>query len=398
VSRRVRQWQACDISGYLPYSRMTEIPGDVIADEPVELLVIPRAQLRDMIRECHEFTALCVHEMIDRARLFKTHDLQFEKMASLGRLSAGIAHELNNPSAAIVRTAGELAACRLELEAAARALGAASISQSEGDAVRVLESITQDIAGHTERPLDRADREDAIAAWLEDRALDAGLAEPLADAGLTIDRLDRAAAALADRLQTALRFVASSHQARRLTAEIQIASSRIHTLVGAMKNYTHRDQAPVPEPVRLEENLSDTLTILRAEAKKNGIVLELQVEPSLPDVIGVRGELNQVWLNLVDNAIDAAPPGGHVVVAARRDGPVVAISVVDNGPGIAPADRERLFEPFFTTKPVGEGTGLGLDLALGIVHRHGGSIGVESSPGRTEFRVSLPIASGAPAP
>jgi signal transduction histidine kinase len=392
VSRRVRQWQAGDISGYLPYSRMTETPGDVCADEPIEMLVIPRTELRDMIRECHEFTALCVHEMVDRARLFKQHDLQFEKMASLGRLSAGIAHELNNPSSAVARTAQELASGRIELAEAARALGAASLDERERQAVDALAD-AQTIGPHAERPIDRADREDAIATWLDGHGLDAGLADALADAGLSVESIDRAGAALKpEHVETVLRYVASNHLARRLGEEIEMAAARIHTLVAAMKNYTHRDQAQVPEPVHLEDNLADTLTLLRSEAKKKGVTLELQMEPGLPPVLGVRGELNQVWLNLVDNAIDAAPASGQVVVAARRERDTVIVSVVDNGAGIAPADRERLFEPFFTTKPVGQGTGLGLDIALGIVHRNGGSIEIDSKPGRTEFRVALPLA------
>jgi signal transduction histidine kinase len=395
VSRRVRQWQTGDVSGYLPYSRMTVAPGDVCADEPVELLAIPRSALPEMIRACPEFTALCVHEMVDRARLFQQHDLQFEKMASLGRLSAGIAHELNNPSSAVARTAKELANYRAELAASARALGAASLRADEMQAVKALEDAPIS-GGHTERPLERSDREDALADWLEAHGLDADLAGTLADAGLSVEPVDRASATIRpEHMETVLRYIASNHLARRLTAEIEMAAARIHTLVGAMKNYTHRDQAQVPEPVALEENLADTLTLLRSEAKKKGVTLELEIEPGLPDVLGVRGELNQVWLNLVDNAIDAAPSAGRVVVSARRERDTVVVSVVDNGGGIAPADRERLFEPFFTTKPVGQGTGLGLDIALGIVHRHGGTIEVNSKPGRTEFRVALPLATTA---
>ena len=166
-------------------------------------------------------------------------------------------------------------------------------------------------------------------------------------------------------------------------------------MVAAVKGFTYMDQAAVPKPVDLARGLSDTLTILRAKAKSKSVQLSAEVEPDLPTVDGFGGELNQVWSNLIDNAIDAVADGGSVEVSARRQDEAVVVRVVDDGPGIPPEVRERIFEPFFTTKPQGDGTGLGLAIARTLVGQHEGEIEVESRAGRTEFRVTLPA--GAPA-
>ena len=228
---------------------------------------------------------------------------------------------------------------------------------------------------------------------LDVHGVDAELAESLANTAVTVADLDAVAAALTGgQLAVALRYVAADVTASRLTAEIEKAASRIHSLVAAVKKHTYMDRAPVLEAVRLEGNLADTLTLIGSKARAKAVTLTLNVQPDLPDVQGVVGELNQVWLNLIANAIDAAPEGGQVTVAAARERDSVVVKVIDDGTGIPEEHRDRIFEPFFTTKPVGEGTGLGLDIVQAIVRGHKGSIEVSSAPGRTEFRVCLPVA------
>jgi signal transduction histidine kinase len=395
ISRTVREWRPGAVSGYLPYSRLTKSIGDIFADEPLEVLAIPNDDVRQMTRECYEFTELCVHEMLDRARQFKIDDLQREKLASLGVLSAGVAHELNNPSSALARSAKELAACRAELVDAARELGIAGLSPPQRAAVQALEQAGDTGAADLRAPLDRADREDVITDWLDAHRINPALADPLARSTITVPQLDAAVAVLAaPRLALALRYVAADLTARRLTTEIEKAAERIHVLVAAVKKHTHMDRAPALDAIRLEESLSDTLMLIGSKARNKSITLELKVDVGLPAVQGVVGELGQVWLNLIDNAIDAAPEGGHVTVTAGRERTSAIVRVIDDGGGIAAADRDRIFEPFFTTKPVGQGSGLGLDVVKSIVRAHRGSVEVTSRPGHTEFRVCLPAADG----
>ena len=186
--------------------------------------------------------------------------------------------------------------------------------------------------------------------------------------------------------------MAANLTARRLTGEIVKAAARIHELVARVKKQTHMDRTPVVDDIPLEETLADTLALIGSKARGKSVTLELKVDPNLPRLQGVLGELNQVWLNLIDNAIDAAPEGGHVTVAAGHERDSIVVRVIDDGPGIAPADLNQIFDQFYTTKPVGKGTGLGLPTAQAIVHGHRGTIQVESRPGRTEFRVCLPVA------
>ena len=170
---------------------------------------------------------------------------------------------------------------------------------------------------------------------------------------------------------------------------------RVSGLVTAIKGFTHMDQAMVAEPVELGPGVANTVTVLRAKAARNKVTVAIELDPGLPVVRGFAGELNQIWGNLIDNALDAVPEGGRVEVKANREGQRVIVRVVDNGPGIPAGVRECIFDPFFTTKPMGQGTGLGLDIVRRLVRHNDGTIEVESEPGCTEFRVALPIAEGA---
>jgi signal transduction histidine kinase len=346
-----------------------------------------------MTQECFEVTSILVHTMLDRARLFTSSDLQNEKMISLGKLSAGLAHELNNPASAIERSAALLQDSLEEAEATTHALGAARLSDAQLAAVDAARAACLAKAAQGVRsPVARADREEKIADWLADHGLDMDAAEALADTEVTFEALDQLAATVqGPTLGAVLRWAAAGCAVRSLAAEIQDAAMRISGLVTAIKGFTHMDQAMVAEPVDLGPNLGNTVAVLKSKAREKSVSVAIEVQAGLPLVRGFAGELNQVWGNLIDNALDAAPESGCVEVLARREGQSVVVCIVDNGPGIPAPIRERIFDPFFTTKPVGLGTGLGLDIVRRLVRHNDGTIEVESEPGRTEFRVTLPI-------
>ncbi len=397
---KLLEWRAGDVAGMLPYSRLVSPPGDSVAQEPTEFLAIPREDLAALIRDCHEITSLLVHTMVDRARFFTSSGLHDEKMMSLGKLSAGVAHELNNPVSAIERGASLLESRLEEAEQAARALGASRLTDAQLAAVdAVRTSCVFEREPGVLSPIQQAEREDAIGDWLSGHDVDEALAGPLADTPVTIDALDRVAATVdAGALAAGLRSVAAACAVRGIAVEIHEAARRISGLVAAIKGYTHMDQAMVAAPVDLATGLGNTVAVLNAKAKAKAITVAMSSPADLPRVRGFAGELIQIWSNLIDNAIDAAPDGGRVEVSAGVERHRVVVRVADNGAGI-PADvRERIFEPFYTTKPVGKGTGLGLDIVRRLVNHNDAEIEVESVPGRTEFRVALPIADSGPGP
>ena len=392
--KKIMEWRGGDVTGLLPYSRLVSPPADTIAQEPTEILAVPGDCLRAMTHECYEITAILVHNMLDRARVFNSSGLQDEKMVSLGKLSAGLAHELNNPASAIERSATLLEDRLEDSQRAARALGAARLTDSQ---LAVVDGVREACAAASVRgvrsPIEEAEREEAMADWLADHGFDTAMAEALVDTAVTFEGLDLLAGAVAGpALNAVLRWVAAGCTLRGLASEIQDAAIRISGLVTAIKGFTYMDRATVAEPVDLIQGLSNTVAVLKSKARAKSVSVAIEVEPSLPRVRGFAGELNQIWANLIDNALDAVPNSGHVEVHANRKGGRVVVRVMDNGSGI-PADiRQRIFDPFFTTKPVGHGTGLGLDIARRLVRHNDGEISVESQPGRTEFRVVLPLA------
>ena len=373
---------------------MVSPPGDSVAQEPSEILAIPRSDLGAMIRDCHEITSILVHKMLDRARHFTSSGLHDEKMLSLGKLSAGLAHELNNPASAIERSAALLGRRLEDAEQSTRALGASGLTDSQLLAIDAVRASCLAAPAHgVLSPIQQAEREDAIADWLLDHGVDAAIAGPLAETAVTLDALDRIAVAVSGPpLGAVLRSVAAGYSVRGIASEIQEAAKRISGLVTAIKGFTHMDQATVAEPVDLKWSLGNTVAVLKSKARSKSVAVTVNVEPDLPRVRGFVGELNQIWANLIDNALDAVPDSGRVEVTANRERQRVVVRVVDNGAGIPAEIREHLFEPFFTTKPVGQGTGLGLDIVQRLVSHNDAEIEVETALGRTEFRVSFPLA------
>jgi len=391
---KVMEWQGGDVGGILPYSRVVSPPGDSVAQEPTTILAVPRDHIRTMTRECYEITSILVHAMIDRARIFTSSDMHDEKMVSLGKLSAGLAHELNNPAAAIERTAALLEDRLEDAEKATRALGAARLTDEQLCAIDEVRSscLATQVQG-VRSPIEQAQREEAIADWLADHGVDEDTAEALAETNVTFEALDLIAAAVqGPALNAVLHWAAAGCSVRSLAGEIQESAMRISGLVMAIKGFTHMDQAMVAEPVNLALSLGNTTTVLKSKARAKSVTVAINIEPGLPCVHGFAGELNQIFANLIDNALDAVPDSGRVEILANREQQRVVVRIVDNGSGIPEAISKKIFDPFFTTKPMGQGTGLGLDIVRRLVRHNDGDITVESQPGRTEFRIALPLA------
>jgi len=279
----------------------------------------------------------------------------------------------------------------MKLVAATRDLGAAGLAGASLDAFQSLESVVSKAAGDPRSALDRDECEDRVVEWLDDQGIDSRLAYPLVERGLTVADLDAAAPTFgAGQLAPALRYLAADRAVRALVADLSTATGRIHALVAAVKKHTNMDRASAAERIRLEEHLADTITLLSAKAALKRTSVELSVAADLPAIEASVADLNQVWIHLVDNAIDAVGESGRIAVDARREGNSVVVQVIDDGPGIPEESREQVFEPFFTTKDVGEGRGLGLDIVRTVVLSHRGTVSVTSIPGRTAFRVALP--------
>ena len=318
-----------------------------------------------------------------------------ERLASLGTMAAGLAHELNNPAAAARRAADDLTET---LDVLASVIGAfvdAGIERSE--AVQLVEMQREALARAASATplasLDAADAEDELVEALEDTGVPEAwrLAEPLAAVGVDREWLARLADLAGPATAVALGWIAASLTARGLASQLCESTDRMSRLVGAVKSYAYMDRGELVE-TNLHEGLETTLVVLNHKLKTTSIEVRREYDRSLPKVT-VRGpELNQVWTNLLDNAIAALGDRGTITVSTRRDGDCAMVEIADDGPGI-PADAlERIFDPFFTTKGVGNGSGLGLDTARRIVEeRHRGSLGVESRPGATAFRVRLPL-------
>jgi signal transduction histidine kinase len=332
--------------------------------------------------------------MVDRARVFKTSELIDEKMASLGRLAAGLAHELNNPASAVERSAKTLVAQLDAHDAATRQFCGLNLPDDQCLTIDAFRRPPSDALG----PLELSDRQDAIDAWLATHQIAGVDVEPLVAAGIAPDDLEALAGTLpADKLQIVLSHLSSAQNVRQLAGEIETAAGRIHSLVAAVKGFTYVNQQATLQPIEIGRGLADTVTVLRAKARAKSVEVTVNVAPGLPAVDGYGGELNQVWANLLDNAIDAAR-GGHVRLDAGAENGKVVVRVTDDGPGIPDAIVSRIFDPFFTTKDVGEGTGLGLDISRRIVQRHQGTIDLHTGKGGTEFCVTLPASECRPSP
>ena len=390
-AHKIFEWKSGDVGGAMPYSRGASPPRDACAEERTETFAVPKNTFAELTRECPVVTAALVHIMLDRARQFTSGDLRDEKLVSLGKLAAGLAHELNNPASAVVRSSKILIESLTAAEEASRILASAGLTPEQFAAIDRARAMCDAARGNApSTPLERADREDELTDWLADHRATQEFAIPLADTGITPGALDLLAQTVSgDALEAALGWISSCVLVKTLAGEIEHAGERIHDLVGAVKGFSYMDHAPATEPLDIRRGLADTLTMLNSKARAKRLTVAVEIPDDVPRVHAVGAELNQVWMNLLDNAIDAVSKGGHVTVRAERERERVVVRIVDDGPGVPPEIQGRIFDPFFTTKGVGEGTGLGLDIVRRLLQRHDGDISLESVPGHTEFQVRL---------
>ncbi len=385
-----------DVTGLLPFSRMKRftVSGRAVTDS--HALRFPASLFPDLVQKMPELTKRLVGLMSDRIRETTRLEQQRDRLASLGKLSAGLAHELNNPASAAKRAASQLRQMLTKIRNASLELGKRDLSPAQKAEIEKLEaSFTQPDVVPPD-PLTISDLEEQIDSLLRSHGQNDLwlLAAGLARRNIKPEVVESLFAILdGDTARAALVRIAASVEIASLVHEIESSTSRISDLVGAIKEYTHMDQAPVLN-VDVVRSLETTLTILNHKLKQGvAVQRDYQQVPLLVNSFG--SELNQVWTNIIDNAIDAMHGKGELRVRTYQQDGCVVVEIADNGPGIPEEVQPHIFEPFFTTKGVGEGTGLGLDTVQRIVKKHRGNIQVTSKPGDTRFQVWLPLA-GAP--
>ena len=393
--RSIAEMNGGDITGNLPYSRAKNAIGFARAVAQSEVMRLHKRHFPEMIRSHHELTERLVHLLTSRVREFTKMQQQNEKLMSLGKLSAGLAHELNNPSAAVVRSAATLRRHLGNTPEKFKQVMMIRVSPAEVDAVNAV------IFDYLARGIDlemsmmaRTALEDDVLDWLEEYDIEDAdeIAETLSEYAIPLDKLAEIVRHVPpENLPSVMGWVNNVLVTEKLVVEIESASRRIADLVKSVKTYTHMDQGQDMQPADIRGGIRSTLTMLNHKLRQKNIEIVLDFPDDLPTIEAHAGELNQVWTNLIDNAIDAMSDNGTLHINARRDHDFVKVNFIDNGPGIPEEIQTRIFDPFFTTKGLQEGSGLGLDIVQRIVQQHRAAIRVSSQPGNTDFELCFPM-------
>jgi signal transduction histidine kinase len=386
--------QAGAFTGEIPLLTGTPYIASAHVLRASHLLSIGTASFQQMLVVCSPIASILLPAIAGRMQAMELLLQQHEKLAALGKLSAGLAHELNNPAAAGHRAAAQLRETLQVAQSSSLTLNR-SLTPAQRESLAEIERAAREQATRS-TPLDamaQSDREETLTTWLDEHQVADGwkLATTLVEAELETHQLDTIAESIdANTIGTVLTWLAATLAAVGLLDEIEQSTGRISELVKAIKEYTYMDQAPQQE-VDIHTGLENTLTILGYKLK-SGVSVIRNYDHSLPPICAYGSELNQVWTNLIDNAIDAMGGQGQIAIRTSRKGAYAQVEIADTGPGIPSEVQPHIFEPFFTTKGVGEGSGLGLDIVYRIVvSRHHGDISVSSTPGDTRFQVRLPI-------
>jgi signal transduction histidine kinase len=385
-----------DVTGLLPFSRMKQFKVSGRAETDSRALRFPASLFPELVQKMPELTQRLVGLMSDRIREATRFEQQRDRLAALGKLSAGLAHELNNPASAAKRATSQLRDILKRVRDASHELGRRDLTAAQKSEIEKLEASLVQVDGPPPDALTTSDLEDRLDSLLRSHGQNDlwQLAADLARKNFKAEVLEQLFAKLdADTARAALVRISASLEIADLLNQIEHSTSRISELVGAIKEYTFMDQSPV-QNVDIVKTLETTLTILNHKLKRGvSVQRDYQKIPLLVNSFG--SELNQIWTNIIDNAIDAMGGKGELRVRTYREDDCVVVEIGDNGPGISPEVQPHIFEPFFTTKGVGEGTGLGLDTVQRIVKKHRGNIQVNSKPRDTRFQVRLPLSENA---
>jgi signal transduction histidine kinase len=393
-------WEAPMVTGVLPFSRMTAVAAEGITTAPTNILQLHKDHFVEMVNQSYALTQALVAVMTNRVRDFQQMRLMDEKLMALGKMSAGLAHELNNPAAAMVRSGQELHRHLAQTPTRFKEVMAMRVDEAEVDVVNQVLfgriSARQRNGDKDLSLIEREERNDDLTDWFDDHGIDNAdeVVDTLIDWDFETEHLDKIADVLpAAAVAPVIRWIETNLTTESLVNEIQTASNRISELVTSIKVYSHMDSDPSMEFTDIHEGLSSTLTMLKFKFRQKSIELKKEWDRELPFIKALAGELNQVWTNLIVNALDALDErdGGQLTIRTYKRHDNICIDIEDNGPGIPPDIQSRVFEPFFTTKGIGEGTGMGLDIVRRVLERHGGNINVDSKPGCTCFRVCFPL-------